>query len=90
MRHIPPDFFVADVVSEHNRHIIFATPEMLCLLATATHWYIDGTFKVVKRPFIQLLSIYAFIKRDHAVKQGSLLFVFMSARHKRDYSTVFR
>ena len=35
---------------------------MLQLLAKAKVWYIDSTFKVVKEPLTQLLSIHFFVK----------------------------
>ena len=43
------------------------------------NWLIDATFKVVHKPFTQLLSIHAFIKSAGSVKQIPLIFVLMSA-----------
>ena len=55
---IPEDFLVADV-AEGSRLLILATPDQLKLLARAEHWYVDGTFKVVREPFVQLFSLHA-------------------------------
>ena len=53
-------------------------------------WYIDGTFKLVKEPFHQLLSINGFIQSNGEVIQVPLCFIVMSRRTQRDYQAVFR
>ena len=45
---------------------------MLSLLKEAKTWYIDGTFHVIRRPFQQLLSIHAFVKRGGTMKHVPL------------------
>jgi len=62
-------FFQRDVRRGDQRHLIFATTEQLKLLAKCRRWYIDGTFKVIAKPFVQLVSIHGFLKKDDMMKQ---------------------
>ena len=50
----------------------------------------DGTFKVVRKPFVQLFSIHAFISCDDEMKQVPLAHVSMSRRTRPDYEAVLR
>jgi len=86
--HIPDGFLQADIKIDDHRHLIFATDYMLQLLQRADTWYMDGTFRVVKWPFVQLFSIHAFVRTTEVIKQIPLCFVLMSAKRKRDYEAV--
>ncbi|XP_067935409.1 uncharacterized protein [Watersipora subatra] len=50
-------------------HLIFSTDTQLDTLKKSRTLYLDGTFKCVKRPFEQLLMIYAFIRQGCFSKQ---------------------
>jgi hypothetical protein len=86
------DFLKGDIRRKTDRHLIFATEEGLSLLAKSKTWYMDGTFKVVSKPFVQLFSIHAFVKGDteDSSKQVPLAFCLMSSRRSTDYRLIFR
>jgi len=82
------DFFVKDVSVDSDHHVIFGTSNMLNPLRKAKKWYVDGTCKVVKRPFRRLFTIHTFVQCNGAVKQIPLIHVLMLACRKHDYHAV--
>lgn len=68
----PEGFFLTEVYAEtknkkngkieRRRHLLFATAVQLRLLANAHRFYMDGTFKIIDKPFKQLYSIHGFVK----------------------------
>lgn len=87
---IPEEFFRREVVVGLNKHLIFCTDTQINSLVKGKTWYVDGTFKVVKEPFYQLLSIHCFIKSEEVMKQIPLCFVVMSGKRLKDYKAVFK
>ena len=85
---LPQEFLRADIKLRNRRHLVFASDAQLRFLSSAKTWYVDGTFKVVRRPFTQLLSINAFVKSGDNAKQLPLVFVVMSGKKKKDYKKV--
>ena len=57
---------------------MFASDKQLELLQQSKTWYIDGTFKLCRQPFTQLLTLNVFVKNDDHVKQViHFIFVFI-------------
>ena len=44
--------------------------QQLEVLCSAKAWYIDGTLKLCRNPFSQLLTINAFVRSDSCAKQA--------------------
>ena len=86
--HLPAGFLQADLEVRGRRHFIFSTEKQLHYLAKAKTWYMDGTFKLVRKPFTQLMTLNAFVGEDSHIKQVPLVFVVMSGRKKKDYKKV--
>lgn len=51
---------------------------------------VDGTFKLCKATFTQLLTINAFVWSEEHPKQIPLVFVLMSGKKKKDYRAVVK
>ena len=82
---IPEDFLQLDVKVKDRRYLIFAIPAQMYYLARESAWYIDGTLKLVRQPFQQLLAINAFVKSGTCAKEVPLVFVLISGKKKSDY-----
>ena len=69
---IPDNFLIKDISISSERHLLFATQKQLELLNQAKTWYVDATFELVHKPFYQLFTINAFVKKNESMKQVPL------------------
>ena len=60
------------------------------IMKNAAVYYLDGTFRVVNKPFMQLYTIHAFVNSDTNSKKNPMIYVLMSGRRRVDYIAVFR
>ena len=87
-----PGIFFGDEVSIRNINKL--EPNFLYLSPVsgqlAKNWYVDGTFKLCKAPFTQLLTVNAFVRSEDHAKQVPLVFALMSGKMKKDHKAVIR
>ena len=88
--HIPEGFLRGDDRIDDKRHLIFMSEHQMQILKSAKTWYMDGTFRVIRKPFTQLYGILAFLISGECKKQIVVAHVFMSRRTAADYEAVFR
>lgn len=65
--------------------LIFCTQNQLHLSQRSSKLYLDGTFKVVNKPFEQIWGIHVYVRQGESPKHVPLAFVVMSRRRKQDY-----
>ena len=89
---IPENFLVDDIKTDNGQHhIILNTQYQRELLKNSPKWFLDGTFKLVKKPMMQLFSVRVFVRGiDGAIKQVTVAYVLMSRRQISDYVKIFR
>ena len=85
---LPENFLRADIKVGNRRHLVFYNDQLLDLLKAAKEWYVDGTFKSVGAPFVQLWSIHVFISHGDSVKQVPVLYSLMSGKSTEDYKVI--
>ena len=88
--HIPAEFLQEDIRVRERRHLVFATEQQLNKLNNAKTWYIDGTFKLCRHPFTQLVTINVFVRSDDHIKQVPLVSVLMSGKKKKGLCKGFK
>ncbi len=75
---------------EDARMMFFATETMLRHLASANTLFVDGTFGIIRDPFMQLFGIYSCIRKGNNIKLIPVLFVPMSRRREVDYAKLLK
>ena len=84
------NFYRGEVCTKEGRHLIFFSDTQLDYLKKAKSWYVDGTFKIVKDPFTQLLTIHTTVMYNNKTTSIPIAFIYMSRRRKIDYLAVFK
>ena len=91
---IPPDLNVHDLEygkgERKRRHLVCYSDKQARILKTKQRWYMDGTFKIVKKPFVQLYTIHSFIRVGGQKKMVPLMHILMSQRTRQDYKKIFK
>jgi len=70
---------------DNGTALLFATPEQLELIRSATSVYFDATFKVVPTPFYQLFTLFV----PHGDSAFPCFFALMSRKTKQLYIAIF-
>ena len=68
---------------------MFATDNQLSLLARSRALYMDGTFHLVRKPFLQIFTINVFLRSNECMKQVPVVLFLMSRRNADDYREIF-
>jgi hypothetical protein len=55
----------------------------------AKRWYMDGTFSIINKPFMQMWTIHAFVHYKNEKKMVPLIFVLISSRTQKDLLGAF-
>ena len=85
-----PNFYRGQVFTTEGRHMIFFSNKQLYYLKNTKSWYVDGTFKIMKDPFLQLLTIHTIVFFNQQTTSIPIAFIYMSRRRKIDYFEVFK
>ena len=90
---IEEGFYRFDVTVQEKgktlRHFAFMKNKQIKYLVKAKEIKIDSTFKVVKKPFYQLMSIQSIVNVGFKRKTYPLGYVLMSGKREADYVAVF-
>ena len=70
-----PNFYRGEVSTKEGRHLIFFSDLQLKYLKDAKAWYVDGTFKIVKDPFTQLLTIHTTVIYNNKTTSIPIAFI---------------
>ena len=69
-----------------NRMFMFGTATNLQLFEQYPHWFVDRTFKIAPKIFLQVFTIYALIDN----RSIPLIYVLMGKKLQADYERVFQ
>ena len=76
-------------VIERQRSIFCATDTELKWLRKLKHAKLDGTFKIVKGPFYQLVTLHSLVNAGHRSESVPCGYFIMSGKSQADYIGVF-
>ena len=85
-----PDFVLADFINDGARMVILGSWTMCRLMKDGDYLFCDGTYKLIRKPFLQLWSIHVFTGGVGNIKQVPVCFILMSRKRKSDYVAVLQ
>ena len=88
LENVPPEFLRKHIEGSDSQHLVLATANQINLLYAAKALYFDIASSFAPQPFIQLLTIKVFIKKNESYEHVPVAFCLMSRTGRDDYKAV--
>lgn len=88
LENVPSEFLRKHIQHKDCQHIVLATSNQINLLCASKALYFDIASSFTPQPFLQLLTIKTFIKKNEAYEHVPVAFCLMSRNGREDYKMV--